>query len=45
MVLYTVIRMDPTGNRYEEVDSTLGYAACPLGLPADGEQQACIRQR
>jgi beta-lactamase regulating signal transducer with metallopeptidase domain len=45
LVLYTVIRIDPSGNRYEEIDSTLGYAACSLGLPADGKQLVCIRQR
>jgi beta-lactamase regulating signal transducer with metallopeptidase domain len=44
LVLYTVIRIEPSGNRYEEIDSTLGYAACTLGLPADGEKQICIRQ-
>lgn len=45
LALYTVIRIDPSGNRYEEIDSTLGYAACPLGLLADGQQQVYVCQR
>ena len=45
LALYTVIRIDPSGKRYEEIDSTLGYTAACLGLPADAQQQVCIRQR